>query len=78
MPTSSTHAPTAGQPIPAPADFPITWENPADAKLYWMQETHSKFPMAPLAYAVEAAFLRGANPAHDEIGLPFHVRAASL
>lgn len=78
MSTSTTQTPTAGQPIPAPADFPVTWENPIDAKLFWVTEPHCKAPMAPLPYSIVAAFFRGMNPAYDAVGLPFHVHSARI
>ncbi len=76
MSNPTTQAPSASQ--LSPEDFPVSWENPTDAKLFWLLEPHCKFPMAPLAYSIVDAFLRGVNPAHDKIGLPFHVRTARI
>ena len=35
--------PALPQPIPLPADFPVTWELPDDAHAYWERET-SHYP----------------------------------
>jgi rifampicin phosphotransferase len=80
MSNSTTHAPTAGQPIPAPADFPVSWENPADAKLTWKMESHgnSNLPMAPLVYSVLAAAVRGMSSANPQIGLPLNFRTKHI
>jgi phosphohistidine swiveling domain-containing protein len=80
MSNSTTHAPTAGRPIPAPADFPVSWENPDDAKLTWKMESHANVnvPMAPLIYSVLAACVRGMSSVSAQIGLPFHLRTAHI
>ena len=36
MSNSSTPSPAPGQLIPAPADFPVVWDDPRDAKVTWM------------------------------------------
>ena len=78
MSTSTTQSRTPGQFIPTPVDFPVTWENPTDAKLFWLLEPHNKAPIAPLAYSIVDAFIRGISPAHDAVGLPFHVLTARI
>ena len=75
MSNSATHAPAAGQPIPAPMDFPVSWENPADAKLTWQLESHVTEPMSPLFHSIWVAAVRGGIPALGQLGLPFNTRA---
>jgi hypothetical protein len=80
MPISKTSppAPAAGQPIPTPADFPVAWENPGDAKITWMVNTRPIAPMAPLTYSIAAAFTVGGNPGYERTGLPFRMRVARI
>src|SRR5947209_3823477 len=43
----------AVSPVPPPADFPIIWQNPDDARLYWtLDRVHWPDPMAPLVFAI--------------------------
>ncbi len=44
------------------ADFPVSWENPSDAKLFWQPEPHLKTPIHPLSFTVVATFYEGCNP----------------
>lgn len=79
MSTSSRPAaPTPGQPIPTPPDFPIVWKDPRDAKLTWMTIGQFKTPIAPLIHAVVGAFLVGGNAGFEQAGLPFQVRVERL
>ena len=78
MSNSSTHTPAPGQPIPIPEDFPVTWENPADAKLTWQMNSHTTEPLAPLSFSVIAAAQRGFGPAMAQIGLPLSVRSRRI
>jgi rifampicin phosphotransferase len=78
MSNSSPHAPAAGQPIPAPADFPVSWENPADARLTWQLESHVTEPMSPLFHSIWVAAVRGGIPALGQLGLPFSTRAMRI
>jgi rifampicin phosphotransferase len=74
MSDSSTYIPTAGQPIPTPADFPVSWDDPEDAKLAWSLDNHQTEPMAPLSFSVAAAVLRGFNSGFLQLGMPIHLR----
>ena len=57
-----TQAPTPGQPIPTPPDFPVVWDDPSDARQTWtFDSVHFSEPVAPLPYAVTAAFFVGGN-----------------
>jgi phosphohistidine swiveling domain-containing protein len=78
MSTSSTQAPTAGQPIPTPPDFPVVWDDPRDAKLTWMSSPQFKTPISPLIYAVISAFLVGGNAGFEGAGLPFQIRVERI
>ena len=78
MSNSRTHAPAPGQPIPVPDDFPLSWENPDDAKLTWMRDTHVSEPIAPLGFSVAAAFIEGFNPAQEQLGPGIAFRVRSL
>src|SRR5574339_410131 len=74
MSTSTKQAPTAGQPIPTPPDFPVVWHDPRDAKLTWMSSPQFKTPISPLIHAVVGAFMVGGNAGMELAGLPFAVR----
>jgi pyruvate,water dikinase len=75
MSNSGTHtAPAPGQPIPTPEDFPVSWENPDDARLTWALDNHATEPMAPLSCSLGATVLRGFNSAFGQFGLPIHMR----
>jgi len=78
MSTSSTQAPTAGQPIPTPPDFPVVWDDPRDAKLTWMSPPQFKTPTPPLIHAVIGAFLVGGNAGMEGAGLPFSIRVERI
>lgn len=78
MSTSSTQAPTPGQPIPTPPDFPVVWDDPRDAKLTWMSPPQFKTPISPLIYAVISAFLVGGNAGFEGAGLPFQIRVERI
>ena len=78
MSTSSTQAPTAGQPIPTPPDFPVVWDDPRDAKITWMTIPQFKTPTSPLIHAVIGAFFVGGNAGMEGAGLPFQVRVERI
>ena len=70
MSTSSTQAPTAGQPIPTPPDFPVVWDDPRDAKLTWMLMTNTENPYTTIGHAVVVAFILGSIAAFEQAGIP--------
>jgi len=78
MSNSSTQAPTAGQPIPTPPDFPVVWDDPRDAKVTWILNIKYNGPIPLLTHAVVAAFMVGSNAGSEEAGLPFSVRVERL
>ncbi len=55
------------EPIPIPTNFPITWENPTDADLFWFRENvHFPDPVKPLDHdlcvkGIEIGFSRAAH-----------------
>ena len=59
MSTSSTSAPKPGQPIPTPPDFPVTWDDPKDAKLTWSLFPANKTPIPPLIHCRRRRLFRG-------------------
>jgi rifampicin phosphotransferase len=78
MPNSTAQAPTPGQPIPTPPDFPIAWHDPRDVKLTWTTFPAYKTPIPPLIHTVISAFLVGGNAGFEKAGLPFEVRVARI
>jgi rifampicin phosphotransferase len=78
MSTSTTQAPTLGQPIPNPPDFSVVWDDPRDGKLTWMTIPQYKTPISPLIHAVVEAFLLGGNAGMEQAGLPFEVRVVRI
>src|SRR5664279_4548575 len=78
MSKSSSQAPITGQPVPAPADFAVTWNDPRDAKTTWMLNAKYKTPIPPLTHAVVGAFLLGNGVGFAQAGLPISIRVARL
>ena len=63
---------TEGSSQPTPADFPVTWADPADEQLAWFQD-NLHFPLAqtPLnATMVQTAFSVGASRAISKLSMP--------
>jgi phosphohistidine swiveling domain-containing protein len=49
--TTMSEHPEPGKPIPAPPDFPVAWEKPGDARLYWERSlSHYPDSMPPLEF----------------------------
>jgi pyruvate,water dikinase len=47
-------------PLPPPRNFPVTWEDPADAARYWVADLHhNAYPRVPLRAAVAGPGLPG-------------------
>ncbi len=56
MATTATGPHAAGEPptgpLPTPPDFPVTWEQPGDERLFWtLDRMHFSDPLPPLAYS---------------------------
>jgi phosphohistidine swiveling domain-containing protein len=78
MSTSSTQTPAAGQPIPTPADFPIVWDDPRDAKLTWMLNDKYNTPIPLLTHAVVVAFITGNISSFEQAGISLDIRITRL
>ncbi|HEX5501100.1 MAG TPA: PEP-utilizing enzyme [Thermomicrobiales bacterium] len=72
-----TIADTANQPapIPTPPDFPVTWEQPDDPRLFWtMDRMHCPAPLTPLTHAlIRYMFQDAINVAMEELELPIRL-----
>ncbi|MCE7986906.1 MAG: hypothetical protein DYG89_37510 [Caldilinea sp. CFX5] len=64
--------PTPGQPIPVPADFPVTWDDPADDTIFWLRDVmHFPYPIVPLAASfIHNAIEAGLNHGAAKLGMP--------
>lgn len=68
-----TEHPEPGKPIPVPPDFPVAWEKPDDARLYWERQlSHYPDPMTPLEFelGVKAFNVHGLNHAAEAYDFP--------
>jgi phosphohistidine swiveling domain-containing protein len=62
---------TVASPMPTPDDFPVTWEDPADAGLFWLQQRmHFPEPMLPLDEWFLRSEFEGATRAAQVYDLP--------
>lgn len=75
--TSQPPQPAPGKPIPLPSDFPVEWEDPADARMHWtFDPMHFPDPVLPLAFDFEwRIFTDGFNPATEAYQLPLRMHA---
>jgi phosphohistidine swiveling domain-containing protein len=78
MSNSDTQAPTAGQPIPTPPDFPIVWDDSRDAKLTWMINDKYEKPIPLLVDAVVSAFILGSVAGFEQAGMPVGIRLTRI
>ena len=62
----------APQPIEAPSEFPVTWDQPGDEMLFWEQDrSHASRQLAPLEYELMFDnFMRGMTFAFHHYGVP--------
>lgn len=67
-------APAPGQLVPTLPDFPVTWDDPQDAKITWLTVPQYKTPIPLLIYAVVKAFMEGGNAGLEKAALPFEAR----
>jgi len=74
MADNNPQAPPPGQLIPTPPDFPVTWDDPQDAKITWLTVPQYKTPIPLLIYAVVKAFMVGGNAGLEKAALPFEAR----
>lgn len=63
------------QRIPLPPDFPVEWDDPADAARFWSRDRmHNPFPSPILAGQFgELTTLAGMNKAHEAYGRPIRM-----
>jgi pyruvate,water dikinase len=76
MSNSTTQTQTTGQPVPAPANFSVVWDDPRDARVTWMLNEKYKGPIPPLIHAMVGAFLLGNGEGFQRAGLPLSIRMA--
>jgi phosphohistidine swiveling domain-containing protein len=67
------------QPISAPAEFPVTWEQPEDERLFWQVERmHWPDPMTPMDFAFMRAAHEGFSWAFNHYGVPLAFSARHI
>jgi pyruvate,water dikinase len=64
--------------LPIPPDFPVTWEHPGDATLFWTFDPTHPDAMPRLAYDFLRDCLRGFNDAAEVYALPIRVHTRHL
>jgi pyruvate,water dikinase len=67
-----------GKTIVSPTDFPVVWDDPANAKLHWRLDGHVTTAKAPLSGSVSTAVLRGFSQAFAQLGLGIQMRTAVI
>lgn len=78
MSEQATQTPAAGQPVPTSIDFPVTWDDPQDAKITWLAFSQYRTSIRPIIYAVINAFTLGGNIGLEKAGLPFEARMSRI
>ena len=78
MSEKATQTIVPGQPVLPPPDFPVTWDDPQDAKITWLTFSQYRTSIRPLIYAVINAFTVGGNIGLEKAGLPFEARMSRI
>src|SRR5262245_35971461 len=79
MDTATVIDPPAATPLPAPLNFPVTWEQPDDAKRFWtFQRMHCPEPITPMAGEFFRFFEAGTNRASEACARPVRIRARRI
>ncbi|MSP12897.1 MAG: hypothetical protein EXR62_08060 [Chloroflexi bacterium] len=62
--------------IPTPPDFPVSWERPEDAMLFWTHDTmHFPDPLTPMDDGLlKTIFVSGFNGSGEKYDIPIRVR----
>ena len=62
------------EPIPAPPDFPVTWEQPEDERLFWHPDVqHFPEQVTPMMRGWNQAFNEGSRRASQTLELPIQI-----
>src|SRR5438067_542770 len=74
MATTSTD-PLTASPMPGPPNFPVTWEHPDDARLFWtIDRMHLPDPITPLEFWYwQVVYEQGSESAAPVYELPHMV-----
>lgn len=78
MSDKATQTIVPGQPIVPPPDFPVTWDDPQDAKITWLIFSQYRASIRPFIHAVINAFTIGGNVGLEKAGLPFAARMSRI
>ncbi len=79
MTTEEKDAPTTPAPIPAPPDFPVNWEKPEFAGMFWNQDRmHFPEPSPPMQEAFVQSFNEGVRRASEFYGLPITIQCTRI
>lgn len=78
MSDKATQTVVPGQLIVPPPDFPVTWDDPHDAKITWLTFSQYRASIRPFIYAVINAFTVGGNIGLEKAGLPFAARMSRI
>ena len=52
MSDKATQTAVPGQPVLPPPEFPVTWDDPQDAKITWLTFSQYRASIRPLLFAV--------------------------
>ncbi len=73
VPDATSHE--ASSPIPIPDDFPVTWEQPEDERLFWQTDRmHFSEPVTPMMVGWTQAFNEGFKRASPTLELPIRLQ----
>ena len=68
--TDVTHQPTSSS-IPAPSNFPVTWESPEDEALFWtLNRMHTPDPITPMDELFAGYVWQGVSTVAQEYDIP--------
>ena len=70
----------ASAPLPTPATFPVSWEDPEEERLLWTHDRlHWPAPIMPIdGWSIYQAYQEGISSAAEAYGLPLRCRARRL